>query len=208
VRVEDFVHESDGLLLRASEAPWDSAAFGCVVAQIDELRVVHAAATTHGLAAFQGWLDRNAVQLVSCRLPCDRLSESMWLESHGFRFIEVVLHPYCQDLSCHEGLADPEIEVASPVDADLPELMQIARTAFTNERYYTDPRVGSELSGRRYARWLETSWIHPRQKILKMSHASETVAFFVVEHGADGQVYWHLTAVNPQHHGKGYGRRV
>ena len=75
-----------------SEAPWDQAVCGFPVLQITamEVRGTNAA---KDLQLFERERDRLGVGLVSCRLPHECMAESMLLEDHGFRFIEMLYQP-------------------------------------------------------------------------------------------------------------------
>ena len=60
-----------------------------------------------------------------------------------------------------------------------------------------------ELSRRRYATWVRTSFESARQTVLKAEVDGELVGFFIVEHRPDPSVYWHLTAIAPGVAGQG-----
>jgi ribosomal protein S18 acetylase RimI-like enzyme len=156
------------------------------------------------LDAFQTWCRGHDVRLVSCRLDHLQLRESMALEELGFRFIEMVYRPR---FDAFEGIATPRhhitITEATPTDAAAIE--EIAYTAFTTGRFLLDRRLAPELSDRRYASWVRTSFESPEQTVLKAEVGGDLVGFFIVEHRSDQTVYWHLTAVAPQWQGKGMG---
>jgi RimJ/RimL family protein N-acetyltransferase len=197
-----------GLRLTAAVVPWDTEVFGFPVAQIYTLEVTDPLlCATEAYQGFQAWLDTNQVRVASCRLPHDRLRESMFLEAQGFRFVEMVLHPRIEALG---GLEIPVdcITIVPAQEADLAALQGIAERAFSHERYHLDPRLESYLADLRYGRWVRNSLNHPRQRLLKVLDGERLVACFIVEARKKGEVYWHLTAVSPEYQGQGYGRRV
>lgn len=202
----DFELASPYLKLVAEAVPWDAAVFGFPVAQIHTLDLIDPVGAAAEYDAFQRWLDAERVHVVSCRLPHDRLRESMFLESHGFRFVEMVLHPKMDNIQALD-LPEDNLLVASASKADLPELEQIAERAFSHERYHVDPRLDRKLADLRYGRWVRNSLDHPTQKLLKIADTGRPLAFFLVE-SRDGSAYWHLTAVAPEWQGRGYGLRV
>jgi RimJ/RimL family protein N-acetyltransferase len=202
----DFNLASPYLKLAAEAAPWDAAVFGFPVAQIHTLDLIDRVAATSDYDAFQRWLDAERVRIVSCRLPHDRLRESMFLESHGFRFVEMVLHPRMDNIQALD-LPEDNLVVASACKSDLPALEEIAERAFSHERYHVDPRLDRKPADLRYGRWVRNSLDHPTQRLLKITVAGRLLAFFLVE-SRDGSTYWHLTAVAPQWQGRGYGLRV
>lgn len=205
--MDDFSLSSPCLRLRAQFVSWDEDAFGYPVAQIQDLEVIDSQGAMRDYAEFQVWLDSEQVRIVSSRLSHDRLRESMFLESNGFRFIEMVLHPVLENL---QSLSIPQDDllVALAQQPDLPLLEDIAEHAFHHERYHVDPRLNPRIGDLRYRRWVGNSLGHPLQRLLKITDGERLVALFLVEARADRSAYWHLTAVSPTWHGTGYGQRV
>jgi RimJ/RimL family protein N-acetyltransferase len=196
-----------GFRLAAGLVPWDTEVFGFPVAQVHEISVQDPVASAAGWRSFGDWVSAHEVGIVSCRLAMDRLRESFQLEAHGFRFVEVVLHPHRATLDDLPPQRDG-LGILQATDADLPGLIGIAERAFRHERYHVDPRLDPRLGERRYARWVRTSLGHPSQQLLKVVDGARLVGFFVGERRDAGAVYWHLNAVAPEHHGQGYGRRA
>ena len=203
-----FFFRSNSLEISARESPWDTESFGFKVAQVDSIRINKLEVARLEYCFFNEWIHVNNYQVVSCRLQCSMLNESMLLEENGFRFVETVLHPYLDSSNKFKGYMDNELIISTPDESELPELRSIAETAFTNERYYADPRINSSLSGIRFGNWLVSSYYHKNQILLKASHNNVNIAFFIIENLDDSRVYWHLTAVSPRFQGMGYGRRI
>jgi len=199
------VIETSGLHLEWSEAPWDTAIFEYPVLQITRLEVRDEAAARKDFASFERSRDMLGSRLVSCRLAHEKLLESMLLEDAGFRFIEMLYRPELDLTAAREidagGLS---LRIATP--ADLSRVLQIAGSAFGNERFHMDPRLPGELANRRYQVWAQSSLCHSSQRLFVLLDDDELVAFFVTEDLPDGTCYWHLNAVAPAHQGKGYGR--
>lgn len=199
--------DGDALSLAYFHVPWDSEIFGFPVAQIAEIRVNDAAGARMELQAFLAWLEQEKIGLASCRLPFDRLRESMLLEQAGFRFVEMVIHPHLAQLQAYpcdsQGLV-----VERATEDDLPGIEAIAGQAFGYERFHADPRLDRTLADARYRFWVGNSLRHASQRLYKIREGDELVAFFVTENKPDGLCYWHLTAVAPAFQGRGYGKRV
>lgn len=194
--------------LTARLTPWDTDCFGFAVGQIDTLECLSPVADPDALRPFFRWLDQNAIRFVSCRLPYDRLAESMLLEAYGFRFVETVLHPYL-DLPGPRYQDQEGLGIAPVTPADIATLETIAGKAFAQGRIHADPRLGPALGDRRYSRWVSNSLTHPSQRLLKVTNEEGLiVALFITEAGPDRRLYWHLTAIAPQCQGQGYGWRV
>lgn len=196
-----------GLALEAELVPWDTAAFGFPVVAITALAVGELGRAEGAYGHFQDWLDVHNVRIASCRLPHGSLRESMFLEDQGFRFIEMVLHPHIEAAAVSSVRSDT-LTIAPAETADLPALEQLAERAFQWERYHVDPRLDPLPGQVRYRRWVRNSLSHPRQRLLKLLDKEILVALFVVETMADRSIYWHLNAVSPELHGRGYGKRA
>lgn len=199
--------DTPNLRLEWVEAPWDSVIFGFPVLQISRIEVVGPSATAD-LTAFEAVRDRMGAGLVSCRLSHEQLKESMLLEEHGFRFIEMVYMPELDGLTGRMLAEEDTLSVKLAEEGDLPALMEIAGNAFHSERFHVDPRLDSTLGDERYRRWVLSALSHPSQRLYVVSDGLQRVAFFVTETQADGTCYWHLNAVAPRFQGQGYGRRA
>lgn len=195
------------MVMAWSLAPWDEAVCGFPVMQITTMQLRAPNAGTDMLQ-FEHARDAIGAGLVSCRLPHDRLAESMLLEDYGFRFIEM-LHAPELNLTGFEADDDTGLlAVRRASEVDLPTLLEIARTAFGNERFKMDPRLDPSISDRRFQNWVRSSLHHPLQELHVVSDGARIIAFFVTELLSDGTCYWHLNAVAPDAQGQGYGRRV
>jgi len=198
--------ESPALRMSYFAVPWDSEAFGFCVAQIARLEL-GTGDPGADFAQFEQWCRQAAARLVSCRLPNDRLRESAWLESRGFRFIEMVLRPRIELLQA--GLpAQAALEIAPITAGDLAAVEDIAEVAFSTSRFVLDPALERGLSGQRYRRWVRTSFANPAHQVLKAEIDGAIVGFFVVEERSDGTAYWHLTAIAPAFQNRGIGKAL
>lgn len=199
------VLEKPNLCLAWAEAPWDSVLFGFPVLQIGRIEV-RGPAAGEDFAEFEACRDRLQSGLVSCRLPHECLKESMLLEAHGFRFIEMVYHPEMDDLQARDLGSPTTFMVSRAESSDLPAVQEIAQRAFRNERFHVDPRLDPDIGNRRYRNWAMSSFSHPSQELHCIRDEQHVVAFFVTEMLADRTCYWHLNAVAPDAQGKGNGR--
>jgi ribosomal protein S18 acetylase RimI-like enzyme len=200
--------ETPAMALDASLVPWDSQVFGFPVACIQSLDIRDPSAAAEVWERYLAWADAHGVALTSVRLPHGELAMSMFLERRGFRFIEMVLHPVVQGLQRRQ-LAEVKGMTVSPVSqTELPEVVAMAESAFGFERYHVDPRLSAGPANQRYGNWVRGSFAHPKQKLLKIQREGVIAGFFVVEVLEGGDAYWHLTAMNPEHKGKGWASDV
>ncbi len=198
--------ESPALELRYHLAPWDEPVFQGRTAAISGISVRSMAGAGAAFDAFRDWCERNHVLLVSCRLPQDQLLECGFLESQGFRFIELNYRP--TRLGLDGFVADREIAVRMAGPSDLAEISGFAGRIFDSGRLHLDPQVGPGLGNRRYAAWAANAFHHPGQSVLKCVMDDRTVAFMVVEQPAPSTRFWSLVGLAPGLAGHGLGRRV
>lgn len=198
---------TSSLQMTWSEAPWDQVVCGFPVLQITAIEV-RGANADDDMRVFEQQRDRLGAGLVSCRLPHECITESMLLEDRGFRFIEMGYLPELDLSNLNiDGRVDPLVVSLAHGD-DLPTLLDIASTAFHNERFKIDPRLDPDISDQRYQNWVASSSHHPTQELYVIRDGDRRIAFFVTELLADGTCYWHLNAIAPDAQGQGYGRRV
>ena len=202
-----FNLEESGIILRARLSPWDSLVFGCNVAEIFDINVSGDTGLIAGYARFEEWLDHLECGIVSCRLEQGKLPESMFLENHGFRFVETVLHPRFSDLQ-RRDFPDPRLIVEPALGDDISKISEIARKVFREGRYQIDPRIDTFLADLRYANWVENADRDDNQEVYKITEGSRIVSFFVTGEKSDSEIHWYLVAVIPELQGMGYGRRA
>ena len=187
---------------------WDSVALNRRVFVINKLKIHNKIAARHELHELILKFEDSNISLVTCRLHHEAIFESMILEDLGFRFIEMVLHPFCSSISERKFAQDKKVVLAEANSLDIPKLSSIAESAFRHERFYYDYRLPKTTNDLRYKNWVIAADRDFDQKIIKLSVESEIVAFFIVEEDAKKKVaYWHLTAVDPTRHGKGLGEK-
>ncbi|MES9899575.1 MAG: GNAT family N-acetyltransferase [Sedimenticola sp.] len=197
---------TESLLLEWSEAPWDTSVMGYPVIQISRLSVRGPAANSD-IVAYETVRDRVGCGLVSCRLPSDSLCESMFLEEHGFKFIELIYQPELSGLQDNLNFDFSGLTVRPACDDDISSILNIADNAFHNERFHIDPRLNPRFGNQRYCNWIKSSLLHRKQELYVVLEKSLLVSFFITELLPDRICYWHLNAVSPNLQGKGYGRR-
>ena len=153
-------------------------------------------------------LKDDGIALACCRLPHDSIRESIIIECVGFKFIEMVIHPFIDLFSIEEFSVDKSIKIEEAESSDLEELSLIAEVAFKDDRFTIDPRIPNRIAGERYRNWVLSCDDHPTQRAYKFSQKGKTLGFFIIEE--DEQIkkaYWHLTAISPQYQGLGFGTR-
>ena len=198
--------ESPALRLSYCVVPWDTEALGFCVAHISRIEL-GTGDPTADFEPFEQWCRQASAGLVSCRLPHGRLRESAWLESRGFRFIEMVCRPKL-DLQQPTPPAAVALAIAPIAASDLAVVEGIAAIAFSTGRFLLDPALDRGLSAQRYRHWVRTSFANPHHQVLKAEIDGAIAGFFVVEPRSDGTAYWHLTAIAPGFQNRGIGKAL
>ena len=188
--------------------PWDTEIIGSDAIQLENFVIRDPIEALIKLKEIVYNFSKEGVGLATCRLPHESIKESMILESVGFKFIEMVLHPFLDLLSLEKCSVDKTIKINEVGSSDLEELSQIAEVAFEDDRFTIDPRIPCGLAGKRYKNWVLSCDNHPTQRAQKFSQEDKTLGFFIIEE--DDQLkkaYWHLTAISPEFQGLGFGTR-
>lgn len=187
--------------------PWDTKILGAPVGQIADLRVFDPRKAASAYEQFLEWCRNQRIALCSCRLPADRLVDSMFLEERGFRFVELNYLPLLtavQELQTN----DEGVDIGLATDEDRPTLRDMASRVFRHGRFHQDPRIDSNVGDRRYSAWIDNAFESSQQRVLKCSLEGRIVAFFVVESPTNDHCFWSLNGLAPGHDGSGLGKRV
>ena len=187
--------------------PWDSEIFGTAVAQISRIEVRDATRAAVDYGQFVAWRARHDIQLCACRVPSDRLVDSMFLEADGFRFIELNYLPRLAGLQ-QRVFEQQGIEIAPALDSDREALAEMAGQVLRHGRFHQDPRIDPALGDKRYRVWMTNAFSRPTQTVLKCMLEGRVVAFFVIEHPEAKHCFWSLIGLAPGLQGQGLGKRV
>jgi len=116
---------------------------------------------------------------VSCKIPLENIAEVHALERHGFNLIE------CQIRSTKLLRKPYEVarynfdflEVTS--ETELTNVLDIAATTFTHDRFSVDHELGTAISGKRYQEYVRKSFRSPNEAVYRLVNRStgQTVAF-------------------------------
>lgn len=176
--------------------------------QVDKIEVRNSVKALPQLEEILNELNEDGIALISCRLPHSSINESMLLESAGFKFIEMVLHPFLNSIVENEFYASELIDVRDAHGDELSDLSRIAEVAFKNDRFSVDFRIPNHTSAQRYKNWVLSCEDHLNQKVMKFSKDKDVVGFFIIEEDAVARkAFWHLTAIAPKYHGQGLGTK-
>ncbi len=187
--------------------PWDTKIIGRQVAQLEQFRILDAPRAQADFKEFSQWCEEHNVFLCSCRLPHASLAESMFLEEHGFRFIELNYLPEIDGLSAF-SLDSEDITVEKATLADREFLADVAGRIYQHGRFHQDARLGAEVGNKRYRAWLLNSFECDTQTVYNCLLAGRTAAFFVVEARGLDHAFWSLVGLVPEFAGRGLAKAV
>ena len=187
--------------------PWDTEILEQPVAEIRKLEVREPQEASRDFRAYTAWCAEHAIQLCNCRIAHNQVTESMFLQTQGFRFIELNYRPRMNKLQELE-LPDDELVIEPAAEAERMLLAEWAGSIFKHGRLHQDPRLGAALGNRRYRTWLLNAFELSHQQVLRCMLGPDIVAFFVIEFPSQGHCFWSLTGLVPGMQGKGLGKRV
>jgi hypothetical protein len=153
----------------------DSLALGRTVLDVGDF-----AAGDDLAAAERQYVAEHRPGYVACKVPVEDLAAVHALEAAGFQFVEFQLRTSCTlgksfDVS---RFGTYRFERVTTPEALAP-VLEIAATAFTDDRFSADPRVPAGVSGDRYRRYVEKSFSTPGEYVyrLVLGDTGETAAF-------------------------------
>jgi GNAT superfamily N-acetyltransferase len=140
---------------------WDSGRFGVEIARIN-----HFALAPHAPLHVFGELAREAVRYarkqdvisINARLPLDEIRQIQILEGAGFQLMDVLV-TYVIEMSRYSSTKDAEEKcvIRDYRSDDRGVLVEMARTAYTIDRFHSDPHLPIEKSNDLHALWIGNS---------------------------------------------------
>jgi ribosomal protein S18 acetylase RimI-like enzyme len=148
------------------------------------------------------WLQQG-IHLVSCRLPQHWAKSRAILEAAGFYRVETLV-----SLNRPNAHAPrPAVDVVMANDDDRAPCMEIGRSAFTFDRFHSDPAIDDALASNLKATWVENSFLGRADAILVLRENGIAQGFVLCLRSGDESVI-DLIAIAPGKEGRGYGRAL
>ncbi|BDU78687.1 hypothetical protein [Mesoterricola sediminis] len=130
------------------------------------------------------------------------------LESEGFQWIECQIQSSVRlrrpfDVSAFPGYAFEQVER----EEDLAEVLDIAASTFTHDRWSIDPGLPPGLAGLRYRAYVRNSLQDPRERVYRLRDLAtgRVLAFKTHRLQEDGSVLFLLGGVHPEVKAMGLG---
>lgn len=204
---EHFI-ETPALSLRYHLNPWDEPAVGAPAAAISGIEVRDIDRALDDFRKFREWCRESGVALVSSRLSHERLVECGFLESQGFRFIELNYRPELSGLQSRDSGATVEFDIETASAADVSLIADMAGRIFQSDRFHADPLIDCRVGDLRYRGWVENAFRDPAQAVWKCARNGVIEAFFVIETPQSDRRFWSLVGLAPGLGGQGLGIRI
>jgi ribosomal protein S18 acetylase RimI-like enzyme len=146
-----------------------------------------------------------APALYQARVACDDVARVSELASAGLRVVGTGI-TLGRDGGEIEAPAGVEVRVGEPGRDD--DAAQIARTAFSFDRFHLDPDVPDAVADRIKHDWVENALAGNRGDHVLVAVREGEVAGFLAVVVEDVRSIIDLTAVHPGHRGRGVGRAL
>jgi hypothetical protein len=192
---------------------WDREHFGFAAGRVEHLFGRDAGM----LARLVGWADgvfgQAGAGFASARVAADDLPAIHALETAGYRFQELVLHPW-MDLRQWQPRDEGLCRFARPEDEAA--LRSIAASSFRADRFHNDPRFTHAQADGLYVRWVESAFHDdsPGARIVVLELEGEPAGFVTGEVEADRgpglATIWRigLAAMHPSWTDRGHGHHL
>ena len=153
----------------------DTDRFGFTIAKVNDIKLL---TSTTGLKKFR----EVGVKLIISRIPSEQVSAVHALEEIGGRLMDIQATyrlEYDRQI-IDNSYTNSDIVTRNAKEVDLPILMEIAESSFTNYgHYYADPRLEKKLIPGIYRDWIRRSVINNKVAdcVLVATHNDEILGF-------------------------------
>ena len=144
---------------------------------------------------------------VSCKIPLEQIANIHLLEGAGFNFIECQVQACIHLRKAFDVSALPYTFEQVARESDLPNVLEIAASTFTCDRFSIDPLIARTVAGRRYAEYVRRSFLTPEEYVYQLIDRSSgrTVAFKTHRRVGNGEVLFLLGGVHQDFKNLGLG---
>jgi ribosomal protein S18 acetylase RimI-like enzyme len=141
--------------IRYGYVPWDSEIFGFAFYQLDiAANFKGLLKSLHDLLVFLAD-GRKEKCLIFTKLPLQKIHLIQKLTAEGFYPVETVVVPYRELKTFRSNRRFKSLRLRSVTVDDIPNLLNIARSAFLFDRYHLDHHLSNDRASYRYEYWLD-----------------------------------------------------
>ena len=159
------------------------------------------------LLKFKSQLSAITSGAVSCKVPAENVNLINELESDGFRFQETQLQSKVKLRDYSDQVHGAyEIRIVSN-ENELREVQELAKSAFSKDRFSVNSDIGEVLSGQRYSQFVEKSFTSKDEEVFGLYEIGNTkpLAFRTHRITSDEDILFLLGGVSPLFQGMGLG---
>jgi dTDP-4-amino-4,6-dideoxy-D-galactose acyltransferase len=189
-----------GLLCRFLD--WDTRFFDRRIAQVVSHRF-----TPDTLVAVETWCAQQAIRCLYFLADLDDAQTVTLAEQHGFALVDVRVE-LVRALPPAVALSVPPAALRISRADDLPALRQMARTGFTDSRFYADPHFSRAQCDRLYETWIENSCQGYADRVWVAEAGGQPAGFITCHLKPDRQGVIGLVGVDGAAQGQGLGRAL
>jgi L-amino acid N-acyltransferase YncA len=184
--------------LRYAYVPWDAEMYGFPFYELGcgdlppELLDKHLSPWLRSLP-----VDRAC--LVYSRIPPRAVAVSRVLTNCGFYPVETTIDIYLplSRLTPIVSHQSKQLRLRPATEADLPQMITIAGSAFCNDRLHLDPNLPPEKADLRYAHWIETGYRAGEPVfVLEDTRNAQVIGFFHLRETAPNTIDLSLAAID------------
>ncbi|MHB9107705.1 MAG: GNAT family N-acetyltransferase [Armatimonadota bacterium] len=192
--------------LQAAQIPWDSELFGFPCWDVrpgGEASPVLAAA----LSGFVAERKADGECLLVTKVPTGDVARGRVLAENGFYVVEAMLDIALPLARLAPSTAMARGAVLRPATPDdLPTMLDIAGSAFHDDRFHLDPSLSSEKADQRYRGWVERGFASGEPVFVYEDTRRGTIlGFYHIRELPNSAVDLSLAAVHPSCQGSGIG---
>jgi dTDP-4-amino-4,6-dideoxy-D-galactose acyltransferase len=133
-------------------ASWDTQFFGCRIARVRTARL-----QPETIREILEWSEERKVDCLYFLASSDDPPTLRLAEEHGFNLVDIRVMLEARGCPLRGSDDDGDVTVRPFAPADLPPMLEIARTAYRFTRFYADRRFPVEKCDALYATWLRQS---------------------------------------------------
>jgi len=159
---------------------------------------------------FAAWerdfIEREQPRYLGCRVSIEDLATVHRLESLGFRWLEVLFRSTFKLRERFDVSTFPYVYSEVSAD-DREEVLEIARTTFTHDRFSRDPDLQADVGGERYRRFVDKSIEADDEFAFKLlnPNTEEIVGFHTYAYSGGKSALFFIAGVKPEYKMLGLG---
>lgn len=176
-RVDNRIEETDGLLLWSPQ-PFDSELLDWSCARVDFIIAADHGAARRLLERFMARANEREVLYVTARVPAGDFVAIHALEEAGFVTLDSVV-TLVRSTSTGAQIFPPAVRCRLGASSDADAAAQLARRAYTVDRFHSDPLIPSERADAVFERWLRNSFDGPQADAVVIAEDVDGLAGFV-----------------------------